>query len=146
MFTRADIKTFLKDDNPMAVYDIQTKKVVGLFSDKYLLIRYLFCCTTYQQVASKRAVIKYSIHHRGRIHKNALGFTTTIRYCNEAQKLELGDAPYLIMKGYREADPDHMKRFFSTRLSLWKEGTKKIRAYYAKLRERKAEERNIGEF
>jgi hypothetical protein len=89
---------------PITLYDVNTKKVVGIFKTKTLCSNYIFAETHNCNHITR---ITASISKKVRIKSN--GLLLTVRTANPEQVLILGDFNYIIMNGYKEPRVSDMK-------------------------------------
>jgi hypothetical protein len=91
---------------PIALYDVNKKKLVGIFVSKTICCKYVFAGL---HNINKLTILSNSIRQKSRF-KNE-GFLYTVRTANEQQCLILGDKEYIILNGYAEPKKYDMNKF-----------------------------------
>jgi hypothetical protein len=89
---------------PATLYDVNTKKVVGIFKTKTLVAKYIFAEAHNCQSITR---ITASISKKVRIKSD--GLLLTVRTANPEQVLILGDRDFIILNGYKEPRNTDMK-------------------------------------
>lgn len=115
------------EDQPISVYDVTNKKVIGIFLTATLARKYVFADDHYMK--SRKSKTRYAITMKKRIDDSTLGFPVAMRIANGEQRLILGDNAWIVFDPYTQPRDTYMRGFDDTKESLQKDTDEKRSIY-----------------
>ena len=107
-------KINIQNDTPVTIYDCNKQSVIGIFSTKILVAKYLFN----DHISKFKTRVRDCISRKSRINDSVLNIPIALRYANEKQIELLGGKDYLINDGYYIPRETLMKGFTETAKTL----------------------------
>jgi hypothetical protein len=107
-------KRLNENNTAITLYNPKKQELIGIFQTASMAARYLFADSV------KARTVYSAATRKGRVQGTKLGYDVAVRFASEKHRADLGDKPYLVIRGYPDADPRSMGGFHSTSNSMRK--------------------------